>query len=1028
MGHQIRREFFSRPLYHSPSERFHRHAPAVTDLEWPFGKLDGLDQDDIRETSYEVFFTACRSSPGFGGRTALAYYSTHQENNTENESGFPDSVAGRENGVGMAPPSGVKRALGLKMLKRSPLKRTGMGNSGFGSFSGSPMPSNGNTIGSFHIVVRPRRPLTSAEIMRQQMRVTEQSDNRLRKTLIKTLVGQIGKRPETMILPLELLRQLRPSEFNDSPQYHTWQKRQLKVLEAGLLLHPLIPLEKSNAFAVRLRDIIHAGEVGPIDTSHNSDTMRTLGNSVVSLAWRSASGTPNDVCHWADGYPVNIHLYVALLQSVFDIRDETSVLDEVDELLELMKKTWPTLGISRPIHNLCFTWILFHQYVATLQLEPDLLGASHKMLVEVAADAKKPDRDAMFLKVLSSVLVSIREWSERRLLSYHDYFNRGTLNAIDNLLPLALMALNIIGEDAWHAGESLEMVNGDRPVNSQGNRIDGYIRSSLKNAFKKMVEAQSMSHALEDRKEASRVLQKLSEETEALAIHEKEHFSPILKKWNPIASGVAAVTLHCCYGAVLKQYLSCASQLSNETVEVLQRSGKLENLLVQMVVEDTVECEDGGKTIVREMVPYEVDSVILELVKLWIDKRLEKGRYCLEKAKDTETWNPKSKMEPYARSAVVMMKFARETINDFMEIPVEITVDLAQDLADALGQVFEGYTALVASCGSKENYMPMLPPLTRCHRDSKFIKLCKLATPCSNPLEDPIIHHIGPGKENLLTRPSTSRGTQRLYIRLNTLHYILTHINTLDKALSFSPRISQNSMYLGAKNREQNNKTSSTSYFDVSRSSITKACQQVSEAAAYRLTFWDSNSVFYDSLYVVDVASSRIQPVLRVLKQNLTLLCAILSDRAQPLAIKEVTKASFEAYLMVLLAGGNSRLFYRSDHEMIAEDFKNLKKTFSTCGEGPVAEDEIEREADVVEGVIDLMSKSTEQLIEEYNVVAGETGENVLDGTGHKLPVPPIMGRWSRTDPNTILRVLCHRVDRMANQYLKRSFHLGKKR
>ena len=38
---------------------------------------------------------------------------------------------------------------------------------------------------------RPRRPLTSAEIMRQQMRVTEQSDNRLRKTLMRTLVGQV---------------------------------------------------------------------------------------------------------------------------------------------------------------------------------------------------------------------------------------------------------------------------------------------------------------------------------------------------------------------------------------------------------------------------------------------------------------------------------------------------------------------------------------------------------------------------------------------------------------------------------------------------------------------------------------------------------------------------------------------------------------------------------------------------------------------------------------------------------------------
>jgi hypothetical protein len=34
--------------------------------------------------------------------------------------------------------------------------------------------------------------MTSAEIMRQQMRVTEQSDARLRRTLMRAVVGQVG--------------------------------------------------------------------------------------------------------------------------------------------------------------------------------------------------------------------------------------------------------------------------------------------------------------------------------------------------------------------------------------------------------------------------------------------------------------------------------------------------------------------------------------------------------------------------------------------------------------------------------------------------------------------------------------------------------------------------------------------------------------------------------------------------------------------------------------------------------------------
>ena len=145
---------------------------------------------------------------------------------------------------------------------------------------------------------------------------------------------------------------MKTSEFGDVHEYQIWQRRQLKVLEAGLLLHPSIPLDKTNNFAMRLREIIRQSETKPIDTGKSSETMSTLCNAVVSLACRNAN---QDVCHWADGYPLNVHLYVALLQSIFDIRDETLVLDEIDELLELMKKTWSMLGITRAMHNLCFT-------------------------------------------------------------------------------------------------------------------------------------------------------------------------------------------------------------------------------------------------------------------------------------------------------------------------------------------------------------------------------------------------------------------------------------------------------------------------------------------------------------------------------------------------------------------------------------------------------------------------------------------------------------------------------------------------
>lgn len=198
MGQQTRREFYSGPLpstslykdyYHRHHHHHHHHHSyphdqpipelAVNDetnnLVSPISKLEGLSQDDIRETAYEIFFTACRSSPGFGGRQA---HSFHFNNNHENES--------KPTNVVMSPTSKVKKALGLKMLKRSPSRRMVSGGSG-----GSSSPVGGGSPFHHSMPYRPRRPMTSAEIMRQQMRVTEHNDNRLRKTLMRTLVGQV---------------------------------------------------------------------------------------------------------------------------------------------------------------------------------------------------------------------------------------------------------------------------------------------------------------------------------------------------------------------------------------------------------------------------------------------------------------------------------------------------------------------------------------------------------------------------------------------------------------------------------------------------------------------------------------------------------------------------------------------------------------------------------------------------------------------------------------------------------------------
>ena len=101
-------------------------------------------------------------------------------------------------------------------------------------------------------------------------------------------------------------------------------------------------------------------------------------------------------------------------------------------------------------------------------------------------------------------------------------------------------------------------------------------------------------------------------------------FSPILNRWQPLGAWVAVATLHSCYGKELKQFVSGITELTPDAIQVLRASDKLEKDLVQIAVEDSVDSEDGGKSIIREMPPYEAEAVIANLVKTWISIRVDR--------------------------------------------------------------------------------------------------------------------------------------------------------------------------------------------------------------------------------------------------------------------------------------------------------------------------------------------------------------------------------------------------------------------
>lgn len=150
---------------------------------------------------------------------------------------------------------------------------------------------------------------------------------------------------------------------------------------------------------------------------------------------------------------------------------------------------------------------------------------------------------------------------------------------------------------------------------------EGYDGSVLR---QKMKVVNSSKRISKNQNNSLPALSILAQDISELAHNEKEIFSPIFQRWNPLAAGVAVATLHSCYGNELKQFITGICELTPDAIQVLRAADKLEKDLVQIAVEDAVDSEDGGKSIIREMPPYEAEAVIVNLVKSWIKTRVDR--------------------------------------------------------------------------------------------------------------------------------------------------------------------------------------------------------------------------------------------------------------------------------------------------------------------------------------------------------------------------------------------------------------------
>ncbi|XP_044461831.1 protein unc-13 homolog isoform X2 [Mangifera indica] len=840
------------------------------------------------------------------------------------------------------------------------------------------------------------------ETMRVQMEISEAMDIRTRQGLLNALAGKVGKRMDTLLIPLELLCCISRTEFSDKKTYIRWQKRQLNMLEEGLVNHPAVGFGESGRKATELRNLlakIEDSESLPSSTGElqRTECLRSLREIAIPLAERPARGDlTGEVCHWADGYHLNVRIYEKLLLSVFDILDVGKLTEEVEEILELLKSTWRILGITETMHFTCYAWVLFRQYAITseqrmLQHSIDQLkkiplkeqrGPQERLHLKSLLSKVEGEEGSWSLPFLQSFLLPIKNWTDKQLGDYHVHFDEGLL-LMENVVTVAMLSRRLLLEEPEAAMQSISA--------SDCDQIELYISSSIKNSFARVLQAVDKS---ETRHEHHLAL--LAVETTKLLRKDSSMFMPVLSKRHPQAIIFSASLLHKLYGHKLKPFLNGAEHLTEDVASVFPAADSLEQYIISLI---TSACgEDTAAVYHRKLVPYQIESISGTLVMRWLNSQLGRILGWVERAIQQERWDPISPQQRHGSSIVEVYRIVEETVDQFFVLQVPMRSSELSALFRGIDNTFQVYSNhVIDKSGSKDDLVPPVPVLTRYKKEAGIKAFVK------KELFDPrMSDEIRSTEINVLTTPT-------LCVQLNTLHYAISQLNKLEDSIL--------ERWARKKPREQfvldeNSKVTQKDTFEGSRKEINAAIDHICEFTGTKIIFWDLREPFINNLYKPSVSRSRLEAIIEPLDMELNQLCDIIVEALRDRIVTSLLQASLDGLLRVLLNGGPSRVFLPGDAKQLEEDLEILKEFFISGGDGlprGVVENQVAR----ARNVIKLHGYETRELIEECR--AG-SGADLQGSTRGRLGA----------DTDTLIRILCHRSDSEASQFLKKQYKIPK--
>lgn len=844
------------------------------------------------------------------------------------------------------------------------------------------------------------------ETMRVQMEISEVMDVRTRLGLLNAMVGKVGKRMDTILIPLELLCCISRTEFSDKKSYIKWQKRQLNMLEEGLINHPAVGFGESGRKANELRVLLAKIEESetfppPAAELQRTECLKSLREIAMPLAERPARGDlTGEVCHWADGYHLNVKLYEKLLLSVFDVLDEGKLTEEVEEILELLKSTWRILGITETIHYTCYAWVLFRQFVITG--EQRILQYVIEQLKKIPLKEQRGPQERMHLKslhsrveiekgfqeltFLQSFVLPISKWADKQLGDYHLNYAEG-LAMMENTVTVAMLVRRLLLEEPEMAMESAGI--------SDKEQIEFYVTSSIKNAFSRIIQdAEAISQATNEHP-----LALLAEHTKKLLQRDNTIYMPILSQRHQNAAAVSASILHKLYGIKLRPFLDNAEHLTEDTIAVFPTADNLEHDIMQVILSS---CADGtSDAYCRKLNLFKIETVSGTLVLRWVNSQLARILNWVDRAIQQERWVPVSPQQRHGSSIVEVYRIVEETVDQFFALKVPMRPGELGSLFRGIDNAFQVYAKTVLDkIANKEDIVPPVPILTRYsseHGIKAFLK---------KELKDTRVPDV------LKSVEVDAAATSTLCVQLNSLHYAISQLNKLEDSIwarwtrkKHQDKLIKNPAEETAKGFQKKDS------FDGSRKDINTAIDRMCEFTGTKIIFCDLREPFIENLYKPSVSQSRLESIMQPLDMVLNQLCDVIMEPLRDRVVTGLLQASLDGLLRVILDGGPLRVFSLADAKLLEEDLEILKEFFISGGDGlprGVVENQVAR----VRQVIKLLGYETREIIEDLR----SASELEMQGGRGKLGA----------DTKTLLRILCHRGESEASQFVKKQFKIPK--